>query len=164
LRVGRRLSTAYHPQTDEPSERQNQTLEQYLRAYVNYQQDDWLTWLPLAEFAYNNSIYASTGVTPFYAKQMVLPNIEEAVREIPADGSVPDVPDSKARAEKMVELCAFLEKRWREATTTQLRTLIGVQSCASLLSVIWSGCQARTYSASGRVRSWTIGSTDPIWS
>jgi hypothetical protein len=110
MRIGRRLSTAYHPQTAELMERQNQTLEQYLRAYVNHQQDDWLTWLPLAEFAYNNSVYASTGMTPFYEEQMVHPNIEEVVREIPADGSVPDVPDSKALAEKMVELCAFLEK------------------------------------------------------
>jgi hypothetical protein len=119
LRIGRRLSTAYHPQTDGQTERQNQTLEQYVRAYVNYEQDDWVTWLPLAELAYNNSVHASTGVTPFYAERMVHPSIEEALRVIPADGSVPDVPNAKARAEQMVELRAFLEKRWREATATQ---------------------------------------------
>jgi hypothetical protein len=119
LRIGCRLSTAYHTQTDGQTERQNQTLEQYLRAYVNYQQDDWVTWLPLAEFAHNNSVHTSTGVTPFYAERMVHPNIEEAVREIPTDGSVPDVPDAKARAEQMVELRVFLEKCWQEATATQ---------------------------------------------
>jgi hypothetical protein len=100
-------------------ERQNQTLEQYLRAYVNYQQDDWVTWLPLVEFMYNNSVHASTGVTPFYVEQMVHPSIEEAVRNVPVNGSVPDVPDAKTWAEQMVELRAFLEKRWREATATQ---------------------------------------------
>jgi hypothetical protein len=73
----------------------------------------------LAEFAYNNSFYASTGVTPFYAEWMVYPSIEEAVRDVLDDRSVPDVPDAKARAEQMVKLRAFLEKRWREATVTQ---------------------------------------------
>jgi hypothetical protein len=38
----------------------------------------------LAEFAYNNSVHVSLGVTPFYTEWMVNPNIEVAVREIPA--------------------------------------------------------------------------------
>ncbi|MBW0593142.1 hypothetical protein O181_132857 [Austropuccinia psidii MF-1] len=34
--------------------------------YVSYHQDDWNTWLPLAEFAYNNSDHSSTKKSPFY--------------------------------------------------------------------------------------------------
>ncbi|MBW0482179.1 hypothetical protein O181_021894 [Austropuccinia psidii MF-1] len=34
--------------------------------YVSYHQDDWNTWLPLAEFAYNNSDHSSTQQSPFF--------------------------------------------------------------------------------------------------
>ena len=60
-------STAYHPQSDGQTERVNQTLEQYLRIYCDYQQDDWSQLLPLAEFVYNNAQHASTRVSPFFA-------------------------------------------------------------------------------------------------
>lgn len=58
-------STAYHPQTDGQTERANQEVEQYLRLFVNYRQDDWAEWLSLAEFCHNNRIQASTKQTPF---------------------------------------------------------------------------------------------------
>ena len=47
-------SSAFHPQTDGQTERLNSTLEQYLRMYCDYQQDDWASLLPMAEFSYNN--------------------------------------------------------------------------------------------------------------
>ncbi|QRV91922.1 Transposon Tf2-12 polyprotein [Ceratobasidium sp. AG-Ba] len=61
------LSTAFRPQTDGLAERLNQVVEIYLRHYVAYKQDDWVGILPMAEFAYNNSINSSTNQTPFYA-------------------------------------------------------------------------------------------------
>ena len=66
-KVKRRLSTAFHPQTDGQTERQNQTLEHYLRVYYNWRQDDWAELLPLAEFAYNDTIYTSIGISLFRA-------------------------------------------------------------------------------------------------
>jgi hypothetical protein len=60
------MSTAYHPQTDGQTERQNRTLEEMLRSYVSARQDDWDRHLLAAEIAYNNSEQASTGTTPFY--------------------------------------------------------------------------------------------------
>ena len=58
---------AYHPQSDGQTEQVNQTLEQYLQIYCDYQQDDWHQLLPLAEFVYNNAHNSSTHVSPFFA-------------------------------------------------------------------------------------------------
>ncbi|MBW0559909.1 hypothetical protein O181_099624 [Austropuccinia psidii MF-1] len=66
LKISRDLSTAYHPEADGQTERVNQILEQYFRMYVSYHQDDLNTWLPLAEFAYNNSDHSSTKQLPFF--------------------------------------------------------------------------------------------------
>ena len=65
LGIKRRLSTAFHPQTDGQTERQNSTMEAYLRAFVNFEQNDKARLLPITEFAYNNAKNASTGFTPF---------------------------------------------------------------------------------------------------
>jgi hypothetical protein len=67
LNSRRVLTSAYHPETDGQTERQNQTLEQYLRIYCTLEQDDWTLWISIAEFAYNDSVHATTGVTPFRA-------------------------------------------------------------------------------------------------
>jgi len=61
------LSTAFHPQTDGQTERTNQTLEQYLRCFADYEQTNWVALLPMAQFTYNNKKSATTGVSPFYA-------------------------------------------------------------------------------------------------
>ncbi|MBW0513437.1 hypothetical protein O181_053152 [Austropuccinia psidii MF-1] len=66
LKISRDLSTTYHPETDAQTERVNQILEQYLWMYVSYHQDDWNTWLPMADFAYNNSDHYSTKQSPFF--------------------------------------------------------------------------------------------------
>jgi transposase InsO family protein len=60
------LSTAYHPQTDGQTERMNQEVEKYLWMFTNFQQDDWVDWLPLAEFTYNNAVHEVMGQTPFF--------------------------------------------------------------------------------------------------
>ncbi|SPO42040.1 related to Gag-pol polyprotein [Pseudozyma flocculosa] len=61
------LSTAYHPQTDGQTERVNQVLEQYLRLYCSDEQDNWVDLLPTASFAYNNTVHATLGLSPFFA-------------------------------------------------------------------------------------------------
>ena len=70
------LSAPYHPNSNPYVERQNKTLLENLRSFVNARQDDWETYLPLYEFAYNNSFNASLGDTPFFlghGRQPTLP-------------------------------------------------------------------------------------------
>ncbi len=65
LGIKRKLSTAFHPQADGQTERQNSMMKVYLRAFVNWEQNDWARLLLMAEFAYNNAKNTSTGHTPF---------------------------------------------------------------------------------------------------
>lgn len=66
LEIAFAFSSAYRPQTNGQAERTNQTLEQYLRCFSS-SQDDWVFLLPIAEFAYNNSLHSAIKQTPFFA-------------------------------------------------------------------------------------------------
>jgi hypothetical protein len=61
------FSTAYHPQTDGQSERTIQILEDMLRLCVLDFKGNWIRFLPLVEFAYNNSFQATIGMAPYEA-------------------------------------------------------------------------------------------------
>lgn len=97
LGIESRFSTAYHPETDGQSERNNQSMIHYLRGFVNHLQNDWAQFLPAAEFAANNAESATTGVSPFLAnygqhprmgieepteEHDLLPEVEELVRKM----------------------------------------------------------------------------------
>jgi hypothetical protein len=104
LGVKSKLSTAYHPQTDGQTERTNQTLEQYLRCFVNYEQDDWVKWLPIAQIAYNSSTSETTKLTPFYANKGFEPNFHKEL--LPGPGCEKGM----IEADKMKELHDALHK------------------------------------------------------
>lgn len=65
--VQRKLSSAYHPQTDGQTERVNQCLEMYLRCVVGHKPSQWSNWLPLAELWYNTCHHSALGMSPFQA-------------------------------------------------------------------------------------------------
>jgi hypothetical protein len=73
------MSTAFHPETDGQTERQNRTLEEYLRSFVNIEQDNWDECLIAAEIAYNNSVHISTGYTPYYLNSGQHPNFTPVI-------------------------------------------------------------------------------------
>ena len=61
------FNTAFHPQTDGQSERTIQTLEDMLRMCVLDFKGSWDKYLPLIEFAYNNSYHSTIGLAPYEA-------------------------------------------------------------------------------------------------
>jgi len=67
LGIKSKISTIFHPQTDRQTERVNQELEQYLRMFIDYRQEQWLDWLGTAEFTYNNIVYSSIKTLLFKA-------------------------------------------------------------------------------------------------
>jgi IS30 family transposase len=69
LGIKAHFSSAYHPQTDGQMERMNPGIEQFLRAYAGMYQRDWVKWLPMVEFSYNNAIHSATGTSPFRCLQ-----------------------------------------------------------------------------------------------
>ena len=69
LEIKAQLFTAFHPETDGQTEKINDVMKQYLRAFISYQQDDWPSWLPVAEFVSNNTMSEATKVTPFFANK-----------------------------------------------------------------------------------------------
>jgi transposase InsO family protein len=51
LGIKLKLSTAFHPQTDGQTEIINQYIDQRLRPFVNYYQDDWTEFLLIINYA-----------------------------------------------------------------------------------------------------------------
>ncbi|QRW23855.1 Retrotransposable element Tf2 protein [Rhizoctonia solani] len=95
------FSSAYHPESDGQTEQVNQFIEFYLCSYVTVDHLDWSTWLPLAEYAYNNTKHASTGKTPFelvYGKNPVM--------------NPSNVPSNVPEADQLADTLA---NKWKEA-------------------------------------------------
>jgi len=112
------MSTAFHPQTDGQTERLNQTLEQFLRIFVDFQQTTWPSLLPHAEFSYNNSVHASTGHTPFYLTYGFHP---AAFPSILPDPRLPEAPAADSHLTTLQRLHATLPAILRDAQRTQAR-------------------------------------------
>ncbi|UTT92125.1 hypothetical protein NDA17_004071 [Ustilago hordei] len=96
---------------DHMTERVNQVIEQYLRMYCNYEQNDWANLLDTAAFVYNNTVHNSIGVSPFFACYGWNP---KAHPDIPQRLGVND----PGRFEYLMdgkERCKYLQEQIREA-------------------------------------------------
>jgi transposase InsO family protein len=110
--IKRRLSTAYHPQTDGQSEALNRIIEDYLRAYTSEDQTVWAKLLPLAQFAYNNSRNHTTRMSP----NRLLHGFDCEIRIDVADNVIERrIPAAKDRVEKLHQLRQELRVRLVEA-------------------------------------------------
>ncbi|QRW20759.1 Retrotransposable element Tf2 protein [Rhizoctonia solani] len=131
--------SAYHPESDGQTERVNQFIEFYLRSYVAADHSDWATWLPLAEYAYNNAKHTATGKTPFelvYGRNPVMnpsnvpANVPEAdqvantlAREWQeAESSLRMTKERMAGTKGVVPEYSVGEKVWLDGKNVELRT------------------------------------------
>ncbi|XP_077169651.1 vomeronasal type-2 receptor 26-like [Paroedura picta] len=90
-------------------EQVNLVLEQYLRCFLNYHQDDWVHLLALVEYAYNNAPHSSTGMSPFEVVHGYASSPFSALVKPPGDLAVipPGVDDCATK----------VQDAWGEVTT-----------------------------------------------
>jgi hypothetical protein len=83
-----RMSTSFHPETDGSSERSNKTAIESVRHYVSARQHDWSEHLIHVELAMNNSVNATTGMTPtellYGTPVRLVPHPANTLSEFPA--------------------------------------------------------------------------------
>ena len=117
------MSTAFHPQTDGQTERANRTLEDMLRAFVSYRQDNWDQYLSTAEFACNNAPNASTGMSPFHVNYGRDPyNPYSALSKIPDDTpAAKDFLEGLANSTKIATDALVLAKANQERNANKSR-------------------------------------------
>jgi hypothetical protein len=64
--VNLQFSSAFHLQSNEQSEVTNKIITIYLRCLTGDRPQDWMHWLPWAEYCYNTSFQSSIWTSPFY--------------------------------------------------------------------------------------------------
>jgi hypothetical protein len=115
LKLALRYNIAFHSQTNEQTKRQNQTLEQYFRNYVNYQQDDWVNWLAFVEYAYNNNHHESINMSSFQTLYVELTKWKNTVQT----ATNAEMLVAKLRAKQTLFMRLQLEKSWMFVSTEQ---------------------------------------------
>ena len=65
IKIKARLFTIYHSETDEQIERVNSLIEQYLKVFCVYLQNDWALWTLFVEFVINNYLFEFIKCTSF---------------------------------------------------------------------------------------------------
>ena len=96
LRIKRRLSTAFSPETDGSTERANEVIETVLRQFVDWAQQDWLYWLPMAVSGICGRDSASTGTNAFFLSHGWNQSLFEGITDELSDDDERDSPVAQA--------------------------------------------------------------------
>jgi transposase InsO family protein len=87
LQIEQNISTAYHPQTDGQSENTNKSVKQFLHIYINFQQTNWASLLPIAQYTHNSWPSATTKKAPF---ELLMGHVP-CVHQVTCTSTVPSV-------------------------------------------------------------------------
>jgi hypothetical protein len=108
LKAKQNLSSSFHPQTDGITEKENDIIENCIRSFTNFQQDDWNEYLPDFELAINAAISDSTGISPFFldvGREPFIPlSVTREIDEVPTDKSAKELVDKLDRIKVGVQL------------------------------------------------------------
>ena len=107
-----KLSIVYYPQTDGQTEKINQTLEIYLRCYVNHNQKNWIRLLFIAQLTLNNRTATATEELVFFANYGRHPNMFNTLRKSPqAEAALEKVSQLKQVHEEISKNIEYQQKR-----------------------------------------------------
>jgi transposase InsO family protein len=160
LGIVRKLSTAFHPQTDGQTERINAVMEQYLRVFVNYQQDNWTSWLPIAEFATNNHTSETTGCSPSFGNYGFDPRMTFSQHPVQENNDIREV-NANTLPQKMKEI--FEQMRTEMARAQSIQTEQADKHRREGVELkpgdrVWM--DARNISTQDQARNWTGNTWD----
>ena len=132
-----KMSTAFHPETDGQTEIANRAIEDMLRAFVNARQTDWDLHLTPVEFAYNNSVQASTGHTPFFLNLGMHPHTPASLLKPPTSDTpatntfLDDISQALSQAKQHLVIAQNRQKQYADTRRRELLLHQGDQVCLS---------------------------------
>ena len=110
-----KFSTSFHPQTDGQSEVTNRTILDLLKSYVNENQRHWEKYLPLVEFAYNNTKSATTSKSPFdivYHKTPQTPILRTNDKVFAADDFIDDYSTTMKKVKDAIKIAQEKQEKF----------------------------------------------------
>ena len=106
LGINQNLSTAFHPRTDGQTECMNAWIKQYLHPWTIGQQNDWATYLPMAEFAHNSWKHDVTHKSPHELLMGFSPQVHVKFQQenVPSThNQLKSLEESRTVAQKLLE-------------------------------------------------------------
>ena len=110
LGIQLKLSTAYHPQTDGQTEIMNQYMDQRLRPFVDYYQDNWSELIPMMDYAQFTLPHSSLGMVPPFEVVNGYPPRTSFDWQTPPATSVKEVLSQKHAKELATRMHGAIEK------------------------------------------------------
>ena len=114
LNIQCQLSTAFHPQTDEVTERINSVIEAMLRAFSNWDQTNWKPLLPMIQLVIKNHVAFLTEVFLFF----LLYNYELDTIQIEPNSSIRKSPNVRP------------PKSWADAVMSKMKNAMKFDQAA----------------------------------
>ncbi|MCO5547318.1 hypothetical protein L7F22_000766 [Adiantum nelumboides] len=123
-----KFSSSFHPQRDGQSEEANSTVLDLLKCYVSEHKGKWEQYLPLVEYAYNNTVHSSNGKAPFEIVEggkKVLPILHTKDKIFEVDKYVQDMDEMYKKVKLALEKTQAKQKRAADSHRREVAFSLG---------------------------------------